>query len=78
LPGEKTSIVLLSIAALTLAGCNNKPTTEALQKPETTMPATGQMPSGHPAVSPGAGADPHAGMNAQVVPVGIGKKGNVT
>jgi hypothetical protein len=75
---KKTSVLLLSIAALTLAGCNNKPTTEAPQKPETATPATGQMPPGHPAVSPGSGTDPHAGMKAQVIPAGVGKKGKVT
>lgn len=71
---KKTSLLLFSIAALTLAGCNNKPTTEAPQKPEAAMPATGQMPPGHPAV----GSDPHSGMKAQVIPAGVGKKGKVT
>lgn len=75
---KKTSILLLSIAALALAGCNSKPTTEAPQKPEAAMPAPSQMPPGHPVVTPKAGADPHAGMKAQVIPAGVGKKAKVT
>lgn len=75
---KKTSILVLSIAALALAGCNSKPTTEAPQQPEAAIPATGKTPPGHPIVPTRAGADPHAGMKAQVIPAGVGIKGKVT
>lgn len=70
---KKTVLVLLAIAALAVAGCKDKPKTEAPQQPAA-APA-GQMP----AAQPGApGADPHAGMKAQEIPAGVGKKGKVT
>jgi hypothetical protein len=74
---KKTIPLLLSIAALALGGCNSKPVTEAPQKPEATAPATGQMPPGHPDIGQ-KGANPHAGMKAQVIPPGVGKKATVT
>lgn len=66
---KKTILTLLSIAALALAGCQDKPKTEAPQKP-VAAPA-------QPAGAPG-GADPHAGMKAQEIPAGAGKKAKVT
>lgn len=77
---KKITLLLLSIATLTLAGCNNKPTIEAPQKQSATQPAPGQMPPGHPAVTPeaGGGADPHAGMKTQTMPAGAGIKAKVT
>jgi len=60
---KKTALVVLSIAALALAGCKDKPKTEA------------------PVAAPGAavpGGDPHAGMKAQEIPAGAGKKATVT
>ena len=70
---KKSASIILIIAALAVAGCNSKPKTEA----PTAAPQQSQMP----AVQPGAaapGADPHAGMKAQELPAGSGKKGKVT
>ncbi|NVN92871.1 MAG: hypothetical protein HXX11_20060 [Desulfuromonadales bacterium] len=76
---KKTTLLLLSIAALALAGCNNKPTTEAPQKQAAPQTEPAQMPPGHPAVTPDTGgADPHAGMKAQAMPAGAGIKAKVT
>lgn len=78
---KKTAIILLSIAALALAGCKDKPKTEAPQQPAAGQ--AGQMPPGHPGGAvpgaPGAagGGDPHAGMKAQEIPAGAGKKAKV-
>ena len=74
---KKTALVLLSIAALAVAGCKDKPKTEAPQQ---------AAPAGMPAAAPGAaapggaapGGDPHAGMKAQDIPAGVGKKAKVT
>lgn len=73
---KKTALVLLTIAALAVAGCKDKPKTEAPQA----------APAGMPAAAPGAaapggaapGGDPHAGMKAQDIPAGVGKKAKVT
>lgn len=70
---KKTVLVLLSIAALALAGCNDKPKTEA---PKAEAPA-GAPAAGAPG-APAAGGDPHAGMKAQEIPAGAGKKAKVT
>lgn len=72
---KKIILTLLAIAALAFAGCKDKPKTEAPQQPAG-MPAQGQMPPGHPGGA--AGGDPHAGMKAQEIPAGVGKKGKVT
>jgi hypothetical protein len=74
---KKTALVILSIAALAVAGCKDKPKTEAPQQ---------AAPAGMPAAAPGAtapggaapGGDPHAGMKAQEIPAGAGKKAKVT
>jgi len=69
---KKTALVLLSIAALAVAGCKDKPKTEAPQQ---------AAPAAMPAAAPGAaapGGDPHAGMKAQDIPAGVGKKAKVT
>lgn len=74
---KKTALVLLSIAALAVAGCKDKPKTEA---PQQAAPAAG-MPAAAPAGMPAAaapGGDPHAGMKAQDIPAGVGKKAKVT
>ena len=73
---KKTIFALLTIAALALSGCKDKPKTEAPQQPAG-MPAQGQMPPGHPGGAT-PGADPHAGMKAQEIPAGVGKKATVT
>lgn len=65
---KKTALVVLSIAALALAGCKDKPKTEA----PAAAPQQGQMPAAAP------GGDPHAGMKAQEIPAGAGKKATVT
>jgi hypothetical protein len=70
---KKIALVLLSVAALAVAGCKDKPKTEA---PQQAAPAAGM-----PAAAPGAaapGGDPHAGMKAQEIPAGAGKKAKVT
>ena len=77
---KKTALIILSIAALAIAGCKDKPKTEAPQA----GPA-GQMPAGLPSAAPGAPAapgtpgavNPHANMKAQEIPAGVGKKGKV-
>jgi len=75
---KKTIFTLLTIAALALSGCKDKPKTEAPQQPAG-MPAQGQMPPGHPGgAAPEGGGDPHAGMKAQEIPAGVGKKAKVT
>ncbi len=74
---KKTALVVLSIAALTLAGCKDKPKTEA----PVAAPQQGQMPAAVPGGAPGTtapGGDPHAGMKAQEIPAGAGKKATVT
>ena len=80
---KKTTLLLISIIALALglAGCKDKPKAEAPQQPAA-APA-GQMPTGHPPVSPGGpgapgAANPHANMKAQELPAGVGKKAKVT
>ncbi len=65
---KKTALVVLSIAALALAGCKDKPKTEV----PTATPQQGQMPGA--ATQTG---DPHAGMKAQEIPAGAGKKATV-
>ena len=73
---KKTALVLLSIAALAVAGCKDKPKTEA---PQQAAPAG--MPAAAPGAAPGGaapGGDPHAGMKAQDIPAGVGKKAKVT
>jgi len=62
---RKTILTLLAVAAVALAGCQNKPATESPQK---SVGASAQ---------PGAG-DPHAGMKPQEIPAGSGKKGKIT
>ena len=66
---KKSVLVLLAIAALAVAGCKEKPKPEA---PAAAPAQQGKMPAGQP------GADPHAGMKAQEIPAGAGKKGKVT
>lgn len=74
---KKTALVLLVISALAVAGCKDKPKTEA----PSAAPQQGQMPAGQPGAAPGGavpGGDPHAGMKAQEIPAGAGKKATVT
>ena len=74
---KKTALVLLVIAALAIAGCKDKPKTEA----PAAAPQQGQMPAAQPGGAPGGaapGGDPHAGMKAQEIPAGAGKKATVT
>lgn len=76
---KKTALILFSIVALALAGCKDKPKTEAPQ-----AGPSDKMPEGHPSVpgtpaapgTPGA-VNPHANMKAQEIPAGVGKKGKV-
>ena len=65
---KKTALVVFSIAALVLAGCKDKPKTEA--------PVPAQQQGQAPAAAPGG--DPHAGMKAQEIPAGAGKLATVT
>jgi hypothetical protein len=71
---KKTVLVLLAIVALAVAGCKEKPKTEA---PAGAPAMQGQAPAaGQPGAAPGG--DPHAGMKAQEIPAGAGKKAKVT
>jgi hypothetical protein len=73
---KKTALVVLSIAALALAGCKDKPKTEApAPAPQAAMPGAA-APGAPGATAPGG--DPHAGMKAQEIPAGAGKKATVT
>ena len=77
---KKTALVVLSIAALALAGCSDKPKTEAPAAPQQGQMPGAQQGAAAPA-APGAaaqGGDPHAGMKAQEIPAGAGKKATVT
>lgn len=77
----KTTVVAVMIAALALAGCQDKPRTEA-----PTNKQAAEMPAGHPPAAgmpaqdgksamPGAPqADPHADMKAVDVPAGVPTK----
>ena len=74
---KKTILALLVITALAFAGCKDKPKTEA----PAAAPQQGQMPAGQPGAAPGGaapGGDPHAGMKAQEIAAGAGKKATVT
>ncbi|MBI5485329.1 MAG: hypothetical protein HY888_12860 [Deltaproteobacteria bacterium] len=74
---KKSALVLLVISALAVAGCKDKPKTEA----PSAAPQQAQMPAGQPGAAPGGavpGGDPHAGMKAQEIPAGAGKKATVT
>ncbi|MBI2355111.1 MAG: hypothetical protein HYV06_08795 [Deltaproteobacteria bacterium] len=73
---KKTILTLLAITTFALAGCQEKPKTEAPQKPVAAPAQQGQMPAGHPGGAPGG--DPHAGMKSQDIPAGVGKKAKVT
>jgi hypothetical protein len=84
----KVTIVALMIAALALAGCQDKPKTEA----PTNQQTAGALPAGHPPVGGmpaategkpampmdaahgGVQADPHAGMKPMPVPQGVPTK----
>jgi len=84
----KVTIVALMIAALALAGCQDRPKTEA----PTNQQTAGALPAGHPpvggmppaaegqaampkdAVHGAAQADPHAGMKVMPVPQGVPSK----
>ena len=75
---KKTIFTLLTIAAIALSGCKDKPKIEAPQQP-VGMPAQGQMPPGHPGgAAPVGAANPHVGMKAQEIPAGVGKKATIT
>lgn len=65
---KKIALTLLVISALAVAGCKDKPKTEA----PAGAPQGQQMPAGQP------GGDPHAGMKAQEIPAGAGKKAKVS
>jgi hypothetical protein len=71
---KKTALVLLAIVALAVAGCKDKPKTEA---PAGAPAQQGQVPAGQPGAA-APGGDPHAGMKAQEIPAGAGKKAKVT
>jgi hypothetical protein len=71
---KKTTLTLLVIVALAVAGCKDKPKTEA----PAAAPQQSQAPAGQPGAAPAPGGDPHAGMKAQEIPAGAGKKAKVT
>lgn len=72
----KATIVVLMIAALALAGCQDKPKTEE----PTNQQAAGTLPAGHPAIDgktaampgdAGKAGDPHAGLKPMAIPQGV-------
>jgi len=65
---KKTALVVLSVAALALAGCQDKPKTEA----QVAAVPGAAVPGAPMAVPPGG--DPHAGMKAQEIPAAAGNK----
>jgi hypothetical protein len=83
---KKTALVVLSIATLALAGCQDKPKIEV----PVNQQVSGGLPAGHPAVggmaasqdgkpampvdSSAKGGDPHAGMKSVAVPQGVPTK----
>jgi uncharacterized lipoprotein NlpE involved in copper resistance len=67
---KKVIVTILAITALAVAGCNSKPKTES---PGTPAPQSQAPTAGQPAGT----ADPHAGMKAQELPAGSGKKAKV-
>ena len=71
---KKTALTLLVIVALAVAGCKDKPKTQA----PAAAPQQSQAPAGQPGAAPAPGGDPHAGMKAQEIPAGAGKKAKVT
>jgi hypothetical protein len=65
---KKTAVVLLAIVTLAVVGCKKKE-----EAPKVAVPESGaQMPG---AAAPGA--NPHAGLKPQEIPVGVGHKGKV-
>lgn len=78
---RKTIIIVLAIAALAVTGCKDKPKAPQATAPQATAPQ-GAIPA-QPAQTDAAkvgvapGADPHAGMKPQEIPVGAGHKGKV-
>ena len=84
----KATVVTIMIAALALAGCQDKPKTET----PTNQTAAAGLPAGHPpvggmapaaegkpampndAVHGGSKADPHAGLKPMAVPQGVPTK----
>lgn len=69
---KKVVLLVLAIAALTVAGCKEK-TPEA---PQATSPH-GEMPQGMPADANHGGGNPHAGLKPMDIPAGSGHKGTV-
>lgn len=77
----KTTVVAMMIAALALAGCQDKPKTEA-----PTNQQTAALPAGHPpvdgmpaadekaALPADAKGDPHAGLKPMPIPAGVPTK----
>ncbi len=74
----KVALVTLMIAGLALAGCQDKPKTEA----PTNQPAAGALPAGHPPIDgkteapadAAKGGDPHAGLKPMSIPKGVETK----
>lgn len=73
---KRTFLVLLTIAAFALAGCQGKPQTEAPKETNTAGKPAG-MPGQNPAGAKAPAGDPHAGMKVQEIPPGVGKKAKV-
>lgn len=80
----KTTLVAMMIATLALAGCQDKPKTEA---PTNQPAASAALPAGHPPVggmpaadgksaapAGDAKADPHAGLKPMPIPAGVPTK----
>ena len=77
---NKIIITVLAIAALTFAGCQDKPSSPQASAPKDTVKETVGVQQVEPrAAHGGAGpeANPHAGMKPQGIPVGADHKGKV-
>lgn len=70
----KTTVVALMIAALALAGCQDKPKTEAPTNQQAVASADGKPAMPSDAVHGGAKADPHAGLKPMPIPAGVPTK----
>lgn len=69
----KAAVIIAMIAALAMAGCQDKPKTEAPVNQQTAA----KLPEGHPPIGDAKldpKADPHAGLKATSVPKGIPTK----
>jgi hypothetical protein len=74
---KKSIIIALTITALAVIGCKDKPSTKQASGPQNGAAGREAQPSAsHGATGPAA-ADPHAGMKPHAMPTGPDHKGRV-